>query len=64
MILSKGGRKMFEKNDEWQFLQQRAAQLFAEGDADAALALTERINQEQVKRLKEAMNKYERIENC
>lgn len=64
MLLSKGGRKMTEKNDEWRFLQLRAAQLFEEGDVEAALALTERIAQEQVKRLQEACAGYEQIENC
>ena len=55
---------MTEKNDEWRFLQLRAAQLFEAGDVEAALALTERIAQEQVKRLQEACAGYEQIENC
>ena len=63
-FLSKGGRKMVEKHDEWRFLQLRAAQLYEEGNAADALALTEHINQEQIKMLEEACGKYERIENC
>ena len=64
MLLSKGGRNMFEKRDEWCFLRLRAAQLFGEGNVKAALRLVKTINQEQVRRLKEPQAKCERIENC
>jgi len=64
MLLSKGGRNMFEKRDEWRFLQLRAAQLFEEGNVKAALKLMKTINREQVRRLDETKVKYERIENC
>lgn len=55
---------MVEKRDQWCFLRLRAAQLFEEGSAKAALRLIRTINQEQVKKLEEAKPKYERIENC
>ena len=64
MLLSKGGRNMFEKRDEWCFLQLRAAQLFEEGNVKAALKLMKTINLEQSKRLAEKKDKCERIENC
>ena len=55
---------MFEKRDEWRFLQLRAAQLFEEGNVKAALKLMRSINLEQSKRLAEQKDKCERIENC
>ena len=64
MLLSKGGRNMFEKRDEWCFLRLRAAQLFEEGNVKAALKLMKTINQEQTRKLRDITDKYERIENC
>ena len=64
ILLSKGGRNMFEKQDEWSFLRLRAAQLFEEGDTKAALRLMKTINAEQARRLNENKTKCERIENC
>lgn len=64
ILLSKGGRNMFEKRDEWCFLRLRAAQLFEEGNVKAALKLMKTINQEQIRKLDETKVKYERIENC
>jgi len=64
MLLSKGGRNMFEKQDEWCFLRLRAAQLFKEGNVKAALKLMRTINREQVRKLDETSVKCERIENC
>ena len=64
MLLSKGGRNMFEKRDEWCFLRLRAAQLFEEGNVKAALKLMKTINREQTRMLRDTTDKYERIENC
>ena len=50
------------QRDEWVFLRMRAEQLFEEGSVRAALRLMEKINREQIRRLKET--KCERIENC
>ena len=55
---------MAEKRDEWIFLRLRAAQLFEEGKAKAALKLVKRLNQEQIRLLEENSAKCERIENC
>ena len=44
---------MTEKRDEWSFLRLRAAQLYEEGDAKAALRLMKRINREQVRLLEQ-----------
>ena len=64
MLLSKGGRNMFEKRDEGCFLRLRAAQLIEEGNVKAALKLMRSINQEQCKRLQTPDAKCERMENC
>ena len=64
MLLSKGGRNMAEKRDEWCFLRLRAAQLFEEGDVKAALRLMRTINQEQIRRLDEPAAEREEMENC
>lgn len=64
MLLSKGGRNMFEKQDVWCFLRLRAAQLYEEGDVKAALKLMKTINQEQVRRLDEITAECEEMENC
>ena len=50
------------QRDEWVFLRMRAEQLFEKDDVESALRLMEKINREQIRRLKEA--KCERIENC
>lgn len=63
MLLSKGGMHMHEKNENWRFLQLRAAQLFEEDDVQGALRLMEEINQEQIRRLQKA-GECEQIENC
>ena len=55
---------MFEKRDEWRFLELRAAQLFEEGNVKAALKLMKTINREQARKLDETKANYERIENC
>ena len=54
---------MHEKNENWRFLQLRAAQLFEEDDVQGALRLMEEINQEQIRRLQKA-GECEQIENC
>ena len=63
MLLSKGGMHMHEKNENWRFLQLRAAQLFEEDDVQGALRLMEEIDQEQIRRLQKA-GECEQIENC
>ena len=63
MLLPKGGMHMHEKNENWRFLQLRAAQLFEEDDVQGALRLMETINQEQIRRLEKA-GECEQIENC
>lgn len=55
---------MTERRDEWCFLRLRAAQLFEEGNARAALKILRNINREQVRKLQEKQTKCERIENC
>ena len=55
---------MLEKRDEWVFFRLRAAQLFEEGNARAALRLLERINLRQVEWLDEAEEECEQTENC
>ena len=63
MLLSKGGRKMVEMREEWQFLQLRAAQLFEEGEVKKALRLMRTINAAQLCRF-EQEDEYEQTENC
>ena len=55
---------MFEKRDEWRFLQLRAVQLFEEGNVKAALKLVKTINQEQIQRLEAMTAETENVENC
>lgn len=55
---------MRDKNEEWRFLQLRAAQLFDEGETNAALRLMKRINQYQAALFEQAEAEYEQTENC
>ncbi|MBP3644998.1 MAG: hypothetical protein J6K55_01050 [Clostridia bacterium] len=55
---------MNQRNEEWLFLQLRAAQLYDEGDLDAALMLMRRINRCQAALFAENEAEYEQTENC
>lgn len=53
-------------DEEWRFVQLRAAQLFEEGDTQGALQLLDGLHEEQAKRFAEASEaeKNEQKENC
>ena len=53
---------MIQKKDEWQFVRERAAQLFEEGDVRAALRLLRQISQEQQRLF--LQEEYEQTANC
>ena len=55
---------MAQKQEEWLFMQLRAAQLYEENDVQGALKLMRQINREQSRRFGETAEEYEQTENC